>query len=85
VALPYDDLGGANRLEPTVRFLVGDVEVRTSAGNNREICILAERFLRHMHARGFRSKIVVECEDNLIRLKIERYLQEISRELDLMF
>ncbi|MEE7448969.1 hypothetical protein MRF4_14850 [Methylobacterium radiotolerans] len=84
MVLPYDDRGGAKRLESAVRFLVGDVEIHSCAGNVRQICILAERFLRHMHARGFRPGIIVECGDSLSRLKIERYLQEISRELDMI-
>ncbi|GJE49891.1 hypothetical protein GOFOIKOB_2931 [Methylobacterium tardum] len=83
MALPYDELGGAKRLKATVRFIVGDVEVHTCAGNRRQICILAEQFLRYMHARGLRAEIVVQCRDNMIRLEIESYLQEVSRELDM--
>lgn len=82
MALPYDELGGPKRLRLTVRFLVGDAEVHTCAGNPRQICILAEQLLRHMHARGFRPRMLVECQDILIRLKIERYLHGVSRELD---
>lgn len=84
MALPYNDLGGAKRSEATVRFLVGEIEVHTCAGDNRQICVLAEQFLRYMHTRGFRPEIIVECRDNLSRLRIERYLQEVSRELDLI-
>jgi hypothetical protein len=83
VALPDNDLGGAKHLDSTVRFLIGDVDVHTCAGNTRKICILAEQFLRHMHSRGFRPTVIVEGRDNLSRLRIERYLQEVSRELDL--
>ena len=85
MALSNDDCGGAKHLGSTVRFLVGDVEVHTCAGNKRQICILAEQFLRYMHARGLRPAIIVDCPDDLCRLNIEFYLQEVSRELDMIF
>lgn len=84
MALPYDDLGGAKRVASTVRFLVGDVEVHTCADNQRQVCILAEQFLRHMHARGLSPRIIIEGRDNLSRLKIEHYLNEVARELDMI-
>lgn len=84
MALPSDDLGGAKRLESTVRFLIGDVEVRTCTDNQRQACIFAEQFLRHMHARGLSPNIIFEDRDNLSRLKIEHYLDEVARELDMI-
>jgi hypothetical protein len=82
VALSHNELGGPKRHDLTVCFLVGEAEIRACAANHRQLCIIAEQFLRHMHLRGFRPRIFIECRDGLSRLKIERYLHDVIHELD---
>lgn len=79
---PDDNLDGLRRYNLTARLLLKGAEIRVQADNRRELCILSEMLLREMYTRGLRPCIVAEGYGATNRIRTERYLGDVLRELE---
>lgn len=79
---PDDNLDGLRRYKLAARLLVSGAEFRVEADDRRKLCILAEALLRDMYSRGFRPCIIAEGYGATNRIRTERYLGDVLRELE---
>lgn len=76
------DPDGLRRGDLIVRILIDGAECWFDAIGPRDVCILAERFLRHLATRGCRPTILVEGQDTSGRSWVRDYLDGVLSEID---
>lgn len=74
------DRAGLRRGDLLVRVRIDGAECWFDAADPRDICIFAERFLRHLESRACRPTIVVESQDPLVRSRVREYIDGILLE-----